>query len=67
MHPLRRRPAVCIVKVDPQSWGPLITVTVSHDLVGGRPERPENFTDMDDAIAVVAAFLNGFTRDQPSA
>lgn len=54
---LDRKPAACIVKVDPQPWGLLITVTLNRDLVGLQAGRVHHFTECADAVAVVKRFL----------
>lgn len=61
--PVRRpRTTLCLVKLEPQSWGPLITVTVVGDTFGAPIERPRQFSNVDQAVAAVAEFLHSFTQ-----
>ena len=66
---MRRHPsqaAVCILRVEVESWGLLITMTVNRDIAGGTTEPPVRFSDTDEATAAVAAFLQSFSRkNQP--
>jgi len=59
----RPRTTLCLVKLEPQSWGPLITVTVGGDGFGAPIERPRQFSNVDDAVAAVAEFLHSFTQN----
>jgi hypothetical protein len=57
------RAAVCILRVEVESWGLLITLTVNRDIAGGTAEPPTRFSDTEEAAAAVAAFLHSFTPD----
>jgi hypothetical protein len=54
------RVAVCILRVEVESWGLLITMTTDQDLASGTAERVTRFVDTGEASAAVAAFLESF-------
>ncbi|MGH3984258.1 MAG: hypothetical protein ACRDST_16630 [Pseudonocardiaceae bacterium] len=60
---LRRQPkaAVCIVRVELQSWGPLITVTVNRDLAWAAAEPATCFSEPAAAAAAIADVLRSLT------
>lgn len=58
------RAAVCIVRVEPESWGLLITVTVNRDVGRARAQPGARFSDTAAATAAVAQFLESFTDDK---
>ena len=64
--PMRRHPsraAVCVLRVEVESWGLLITLTVNRDIASGTAEPPIRFSDTEEAATAVAAFLDSFTHD----
>ena len=63
-HPSRA--AVCILRVEEESWGLLITMTVNRDIASRSAEPLVRFSDIEEATAAVAAFLQSFAgEDQP--
>jgi hypothetical protein len=60
---MRRQPkaAVCIVRVEPQSWGQLITVTVNRDVARSATEAATCYSEPEAALAAVADFLRSLT------
>jgi hypothetical protein len=54
------RAAVCILRVEEESWGLLITMTVDQDIASATCERVTRFVDTGEAAAAVAAFLESF-------
>jgi hypothetical protein len=68
LYPMTRsrpRAAVCIVRIERESWGLIITVTVNRDVSRARPEEPVRFTRTSEAAAAVARFLDDFDNDHP--
>ena len=63
MQKLPSRAGVCILRVEVESWGLLITMTVNRDIASGAAEPLIRFSDTDEATAAVAAFLQSFTAD----
>jgi hypothetical protein len=64
---MRRHPsqaAVCILRVEVESWGLLITMTVNRDIASGSAEPLIRFSDTEEATAAVAAFLQSFAHDK---
>jgi hypothetical protein len=60
------RTAVCILRVEVESGGMVITMTVNRDVANATAERVTRFSDIRDATAAVAAFLESFDRaEQP--
>lgn len=57
------RAGVCILRVEEESWGLLITLTVNRDIASGATEPLLRFSDSEAATAAVAAFLQSFTKD----
>jgi hypothetical protein len=66
---MRRHPsqaAVCILRVEVESRGLLITMTVNRDIASGTAEPALRFSDTEKATAAVAAFLQSFApKKQP--
>jgi hypothetical protein len=63
-HPSRA--AVCILRVEKEPRGLLITMTVNRDVARDAAEPPIFFADADEAAAAVAALLHSLARyDQP--
>jgi hypothetical protein len=63
-HPSRA--AVCILRVEEEPWGLLITMTVNRDIASRGAEPLVRFSDIEEATAAVTAFLQSFAReDQP--
>jgi hypothetical protein len=60
------RAAVCIIRVEVESWGPVITMTVNHDIATGSAEPVVRFADTGEAAAAVAAFLESFSQEKRS-
>lgn len=58
--------AVCILRVEMESWGPVITMTVNRDITAGTLERVTRFSDIGEAAAAVTAFLESFRREKRS-
>lgn len=65
MAPSSPKTAVCIVRIERESWGLVITVTVNRNVSRARPEEPVRFTTTSEAAAAVAEFLNSFDDDSP--
>jgi hypothetical protein len=62
------RAAVCILRVEEESWGLLITMTTDQDVSSATPEQVTRFVDTGEAAAAVAAFLESFnSTGQPAA
>ena len=60
------RIAVCLVRVERQSWGVVITVTINRDIVAGRAEPAVQFFDVAAAAAAVTDFLWSFRDEKQS-
>jgi hypothetical protein len=58
--------AVCIIRVEVESWGLVITMTVNRDIASASPEPAVRFTDTGEAAAAVTAFLESFKSDKQS-
>jgi hypothetical protein len=61
--PVPNRPvqtAVCILRVEAESWGLVITMTVNRDVANTVTESVTRFSDPEEAAAAVAAFLESF-------
>ena len=59
-----RRPpkaAICIVRIEAQSWGPLITVTVNRDVAWTATEPASCFSEPESAAAAVADYIRSLT------
>lgn len=63
MRGRRAHAAVCLIRVEPQTANPLITLIVSRDLTGAGadPEPPRHVADVDEAGAAVTEFLRSCT------
>ena len=55
--------AVCIIRVERESRGLLITVTVNRDVAEARAEPPIRFTATSEAVATVIRFLESFENE----
>jgi hypothetical protein len=51
------RVAVCVLRVEVESWGLLITMTTDQDIASRTAERVTRFSDTGEAAAAVAVFL----------
>jgi hypothetical protein len=60
------RAAVCIIRVEVESWGLVIAITVNRDIATGSIEPVARFTDTGEAAAAVAAFLESFNQKKRS-
>jgi hypothetical protein len=58
--------AVCILRVEVESWGVVFTMTVNRDLATSTAEPVTRFSNAGDAVAAVAEFLESFTPDKPT-
>jgi len=56
--------AVCIIRVEVESWGLVITMTVNRDIAAASPEPAVRFTEPGEAAAAVTAFLESFKREK---
>ena len=54
---------MCIIRVDVESWGLVITMTVNRDIAAASPEPAVRFTDTGEAAAAVTAFLESLKRE----
>jgi hypothetical protein len=59
------RTSVCIIRIERESWGLIITVTVNRDVSRARAEAPVRFTTPSEAAAAVARFLDSFDNGRP--
>jgi hypothetical protein len=55
---------VCVVRVEVQSYGLLLTVTTGHH-DGCGPPATQHYTDIDDAVLAVRDYLVTFRHDWP--
>lgn len=58
--------AVCLLRIERQAEGLLITMVVTRDVETGLQGPPLHFSDASGAAAAVAAFLDSVERDQAS-
>jgi hypothetical protein len=58
--------AVCIIRVESEPWGLIITVTVNRDIARARTEPPAHFHNIGAAVAAVAEFLESFSDETQS-
>jgi hypothetical protein len=56
------RAAVCILRVEVESWGLVITMTVNRDVATEAAGSVTRFSDAGEAAAAVTAFLESFGR-----
>ena len=56
------RTAVCILRVELQARGLVITMTVNRDIANANAERVTRFSSTAEAAAAVTAFLESFDR-----
>ncbi|WP_159403727.1 hypothetical protein [Streptomyces sp. NRRL S-646] len=64
MPPEQKRVGVCVVRVEAQPYGPLITVRVKPDL-GQALTAKATTTDTEAAVTLVREFLQTFIADTP--
>ena len=57
---------MCILRVEEESWGLVITLTVNRDVAAATSEKVTRFSDPGAAAAAVAVFLDSFNRKKPS-
>jgi hypothetical protein len=63
---MRHRPgstAVCIVRAERQRGGMLITLLTNRDITEASTKRSDKFTEIDDVVAALRAFLVGFEQE----
>jgi hypothetical protein len=60
------RIAVCLVRVEPQPWGVVITVTINRDIAARRAEPAVQFFDVTAAAAAITEFLESFKDEKQS-
>lgn len=64
-----RATAVCILRVERQEGGLVITMTTNYDLdrrlYTARPESARRFADVDTALAATDEFLRSFAEGRP--
>jgi hypothetical protein len=58
--------AVCILRVELESWGPVITMTVNRDIASSVTETVTHVSDSGEAVAAVSAFLDSLGTEKPS-
>ncbi len=63
MAPRSPKTAVCILRIERESWGLVITVTVNRDISRAYQEEPVRYTSTSEAAAAVAEFLYSFDDD----
>ncbi|QXJ21277.1 hypothetical protein AGRA3207_002114 [Actinomadura graeca] len=63
MHGPRTHAAVCLIRVESQPSGLLISLIITRDVTLGGPEPSRHFSDADAAADVVADFLRSMTQD----
>jgi hypothetical protein len=61
----QQRISVCLVRVEPQPWGVVITITINRDIAARRAEPAVQFFDVTAATAAITEFLESF-RDERS-
>lgn len=57
---------MCIIRVEVESWGLVITMTINRDIATASPEPAIRFTDTGEAAAAVTAFLESLKREKQS-
>ena len=57
------RPASCVIRVEVQSRGILITLRINPDAEQVSTERVHRVADVETAVQIVDDFLGGFARD----
>ena len=60
------RIAVCLVRVEPQPRGVIITITINRDIAARRAEPAVQFSDVTAAAVAITEFLGSFSDDQRS-
>lgn len=60
----RPRIAVCLVRVERQSWGVVITVTINRDIAARRAEEAVQFYDITAATTTITEFLESFSDEE---
>lgn len=58
------RIAVCLIRVERQSRGLVISVTISRDIATRRAESTVRFVEVAAAVAAVAEFLESFSDEE---
>lgn len=58
------RIAVCLVRVERQSWGVVITVTINRDIAARRVEEAVQFSNVTAATAAITEFLESFSDEE---
>jgi hypothetical protein len=61
MQRRRSQTAVCILRVEVESWGVMFTLTVNRDVAAPTAEPVTHFANAREAAAAVAEFLESFT------
>jgi hypothetical protein len=64
MRRSERTTAVCVIRVERQSTGPLITLRVNYDIVRHSTDAPRITTDVEEALVAVREFLEHATGEQ---
>ena len=57
---------MCIIRVEVESWGLVITMTINRDIATASPEPAIRFTDTGEAAAAVTAFLESLKHEKQS-
>jgi hypothetical protein len=60
MKPRAPRSASCVVTIERQPWGTLITITTSNR--AGSAAQPRHFSEITAATSAVSEFLKSFAR-----
>ena len=60
--PRRSETAVCVLRVERQSSGVLITVTITRDITTGQTDPPIRYSAASNAADGIAAFLEDFEK-----
>lgn len=58
-----RTAAVCIVRVEPQTVGVLITLIVNRNIAAAKAEPPSYFSEVTAATSAIEKFLHTVTRE----
>jgi hypothetical protein len=64
MYRSSSRAAVCILRVEVEPQGLIITMTVNRDIATPAAEPTIHFSGTEDAAAAVSEFLESFTHEQ---
>jgi hypothetical protein len=60
MAPSSPKTAVCILRIERESWGLVITVTVNRDISRAYHKEPVRYTRPSETAAAVAEFIYSF-------